>query len=76
MAQAGYDPRAAVQFWQNMAQAGGGRQVPTFLSTHPADQERIAQLEEFLPEALAEYRPQGEAPATTGRGGWVFGPAR
>jgi predicted Zn-dependent protease len=74
MAQAGYDPRAAVQFWQNMAQAGGGQQVPTFLSTHPADQERIAQIEEFLPEALAEYRPQREAPV--GRGGWVFGPVR
>lgn len=76
MAQAGYDPRAAVQFWRNMAAAGGeAPQPPEFLSTHPADERRIAQLEELMPEALSYYEPRG-GPRPTGRGGWEFGPVR
>jgi predicted Zn-dependent protease len=74
MAKAGYNPRAAVQFWRKMA-AAGGRQPPTFLSTHPADEQRIAKLEEFMPEALSYYRPR-QQPQPSGQGGWVFGPAR
>ena len=60
MAMAGYDPRAAVDFWERMAQEGGGA-PPEFLSTHPSDRTRIRQLEALLPEAMqyyhgAEYR--------------------
>lgn len=57
MAQAGYDPRAAVQLWQNM-QATGAR-PPEFMSTHPGPESRIARLEEQLPEALSVYRRKG-----------------
>ncbi|HET6519618.1 MAG TPA: M48 family metallopeptidase [Geminicoccaceae bacterium] len=57
MAQAGYDPRAAIELWQNMRQAGGG--PPTFLSTHPAPDDRIAQLQELMPEALEIYQRSG-----------------
>jgi len=58
MAIAGYDPRAAVDFWQRMAaQKGAGPRAPEFLSTHPADQTRIRQIQNFLPEALTFYRP-------------------
>jgi predicted Zn-dependent protease len=53
MARAGYDPRAAVELWQAMAQKGGT--PPTFLSTHPAPQQRIAQLEQMMPQALDIY---------------------
>jgi metalloendopeptidase OMA1, mitochondrial len=56
MAEAGYDPSTAVEFWQKMAQAGGGGGVPGFLSTHPADAQRIAQIQELLPEAERIYR--------------------
>lgn len=43
MAQAGFDPRAAVNLWQNMIAAGGSR-PPQWLSTHPDPQSRIGEL--------------------------------
>ena len=56
MAMAGYDPNAAIPFWQRMA-AGGGGTPPEFLSTHPSDQTRIRGIQEHLPEALKYYTP-------------------
>lgn len=56
MAKAGYDPREAVSFWERMAQAGGEK-PPAFLSTHPADEKRIAQIKQWMPEALTFYKP-------------------
>jgi predicted Zn-dependent protease len=56
MAMAGYDPRTAVDFWQRMA-AEGGAKPPEFLSTHPADETRIREIEEHLPEAMQHYSP-------------------
>ncbi len=55
MAMAGYDPRAAVDFWTRMSQAGGAGQ-PEIISTHPSDQTRIRNIENFMPEALGYYR--------------------
>ena len=54
MARAGYDPREAVEFWKRMAQVGGQKPAE-FASTHPADGNRVAQLQKLMPEALAEY---------------------
>ncbi|MBI4526234.1 MAG: M48 family metallopeptidase [Deltaproteobacteria bacterium] len=56
MAKAGYDPRAAVGFWQRMSQAAKGQKPPEFLSTHPSDERRIQQIKQWLPEALQHYR--------------------
>ncbi|MFW6237098.1 MAG: M48 family metallopeptidase [Desulfosudaceae bacterium] len=56
MAMAGYDPRAAVDFWGRMAEQGAGRKPPEFLSTHPSDQTRINQIKKLLPEAMSYYR--------------------
>jgi predicted Zn-dependent protease len=56
MAMAGYDPNAAVGFWQRMA-AQGGQKPPEFLSTHPSDETRINDIKKHLPEAMAHYRP-------------------
>jgi predicted Zn-dependent protease len=55
-AMAGYNPQEAIPFWTRMASAGGAK-PPTFLSTHPADAKRIAQLKQFMPEALRYYKP-------------------
>lgn len=56
MARAGYDPRAAIGFWERMEEAGKGQQrPPEYLSTHPESTTRIEQIEGWLPEALEEY---------------------
>lgn len=55
MAMAGYDPQAALGFWERMASASG-KQGSDFLSTHPSDQKRIADIQKYLPEAEARYK--------------------
>jgi len=53
---AGYDPRAAVSFWRKMAQANAGAQkTPVWFSTHPSDEQRIANLEKLAPQYMALY---------------------
>ncbi len=59
-AKAGYDPRAAISFWQKMAaanpQAGGNAgKVNTWISTHPSNAQRIADLQAAMPAVLPLY---------------------
>jgi predicted Zn-dependent protease len=64
MARAGFDPRASINLWQNMARAGGP-QAPEFLSTHPSHGTRMKQLQEHMPTALNLYqqaRARGQTP--------------
>lgn len=56
-AMAGYNPEAAVTFWQRMSQSGG-QKPPELLSTHPSDERRIKDLQAFMPEAKKYYKPQ------------------
>lgn len=58
MAMAGFDPRAAVGFWERMAEASQGAAPPEIVSTHPSDQRRIREVERHLEEALKYYQPQ------------------
>ena len=51
MAQAGFDPRESVALWVNMSKAGG-QAPPEFMSTHPAHDTRIGDLQKHMPEAL------------------------
>jgi predicted Zn-dependent protease len=57
MAKAGYDPASAIAFWQRMSKIAGDK-PPEFLSTHPSDETRIAQIKAWLPEARSHYRPR------------------
>ncbi|MFD1469653.1 M48 family metallopeptidase [Hymenobacter caeli] len=57
MAMAGYDPRGALPFWQRMA-AQSQNSTPVFLSDHPADATRIADIGRLLPEAQKYYKPR------------------
>jgi len=57
MTKAGYDPREALRFWQNMMRlTQNTKKPPEFLSTHPADQHRIERLKKLIPKALKYYR--------------------
>jgi predicted Zn-dependent protease len=54
-AKAGYDPHAALVFWRKMAKEEKGAHLPAFLSTHPTDTKRIADLEKTIPGAQPLY---------------------
>lgn len=55
MSMAGYNPNHAISFWRRMAEMKGGQAPPAFISTHPSDENRIAQIEKLMPEALKYY---------------------
>jgi predicted Zn-dependent protease len=59
-ADAGYDPRAAVTFWQKMG-SKGGPSTPEFLSTHPSDETRASRLSAMMPRMLAIYESAKQA---------------
>jgi len=52
---AGYDPRAGVTLWRKMGGAGGGNAPPLWLSTHPAGDSRITEIEARLPGLLPVF---------------------
>lgn len=65
MAEAGFDPRAAVTLWQKMDQQGGSK-PPAFLSTHPAPGNRAQSLGRQAQQLLPVYqqaRASGHAPS-------------
>ena len=55
MAKAGYDPRASIQLWKNMAENREGDEPAEFASTHPADDRRIYDLVSSMTPALVQY---------------------
>ncbi len=64
MAEAGYDPEAAVRLWERMGERErSGAAPPQFLSTHPNHETRITQLREWMPEAQEIYRAAPRQPA-------------
>ena len=56
MTMAGYDPNAAIPFWERMASQKGGQSPPEFLSTHPSDTTRINNIKKLIPEVIQKYR--------------------
>ncbi len=59
MAIAGYNPDEAVELWKRMNAQSGGQAPPEFLSTHPSNQSRIANLSSLAPKAKEEARKFG-----------------
>lgn len=54
MARAGYNPQGAISIWKKM-NAISKSNPPEFISTHPSDETRIANLEEELPKVMPLY---------------------
>jgi predicted Zn-dependent protease len=67
-ARAGYDPRAGVTLWRKMSAASSGA-PPQWLSTHPAGETRIADIESHLPQVMPLYektlKATNKAPSRT-----------
>lgn len=55
MAAAGFEPAQSVTLWRNMAAASDGQPLE-FLSTHPAHETRIDQLQRQLPQVRSLYQ--------------------
>lgn len=53
-ARAGYNPNAAVSLWQKMS-AQSGSKAPEWLSTHPSNEARIADLRTLAPKMMPLY---------------------
>ena len=54
MARAGYDPRAAINVWEKMNKLNESHPLK-FMSTHPSNDDRIADLKEVMPKVLPLY---------------------
>ncbi len=65
-ARAGYDPRAAVSLWQKMERLGGS-QPPQFLSTHPSNASRIADVTQDAQKVMPLYQAAKGGPASAGK---------
>jgi predicted Zn-dependent protease len=50
-----YDPRASKRVFARMAQGVGQKGPPEFLSTHPAHESRIQQLDQWIPDAMKAF---------------------
>ncbi len=59
MAIAGYNPDEAAQLWKRMKASSGGKSQPEFMSTHPSNDTRIANLTAWAPAAKAEAKKFG-----------------
>jgi len=54
-ARSGFDPRAAISVWQKMAKETGGSSGPEWLSTHPSNETRIADLTVYSEKVSGLY---------------------
>jgi predicted Zn-dependent protease len=62
MAEACYDPREALKFWERFAKADGGEEPIVYLSTHPATSQRIEHLKALMPRAMELYKACRQTP--------------
>ncbi|MCB0323638.1 MAG: M48 family metallopeptidase [Bdellovibrionales bacterium] len=72
MADAGYDPQAAVDFWQRAQGDATFGSTLAFFSTHPPAEERLTRLQKLLP--LARDRFTGKSPKNAAGGQLLAAP--
>jgi predicted Zn-dependent protease len=61
-ARAAYDPRAGITLWQKMQKASQGGAPPEFLSTHPAEANRVRTIQSLLPAVMPLYEAAKKRP--------------
>jgi predicted Zn-dependent protease len=66
-ARAGYDPRAAVNLWEKMEKLAGGSQPPQWLSTHPSNESRIADVRQYAEKVMPLYTAAKGGTASAGK---------
>ena len=66
MAKAGFNPKAAVDLWHNMAKASKSA-PPEFLSTHPSHETRIKKLSDHLKVTQPLYKKSTQRPSCNKR---------
>jgi predicted Zn-dependent protease len=59
-ARAGYNPGAGVTLWEKMGKATGGKAPPQWLSTHPAGDTRIKDIQSKLPAVQPLFAQAGK----------------
>lgn len=62
-ARAGYNPEAAISLWQKMAKLNSGGQPPKWLSTHPANEDRIKDLQVYAAKVAPLYQASKAGPS-------------
>jgi predicted Zn-dependent protease len=56
---AGYNPEEGAELWKRMKANSGNQSPPEFMSTHPSNDSRIADLQRLAPQAKAEAAKYG-----------------
>jgi predicted Zn-dependent protease len=67
MARAGYDPHEAINLWQKMSKLAGSGQPPQFLSTHPSNESRIADVSQDANKVMPLYQAAKGSTASAGK---------
>ncbi len=63
MARAGYNPEEAIKVFEHLEAENAGKPQPGgWISTHPSYPDRILQMMDLMPKALAAYRQSGAKP--------------
>jgi predicted Zn-dependent protease len=60
-ARAGYDPRAGVTLWQKMEKLNSQGGGPQWMSSHPSDANRVAEVQRRMPEVMPLYEKAHKA---------------
>jgi predicted Zn-dependent protease len=66
-ARAGFNPNGAVSLWEKMGKLAGGSQPPQWLSTHPSNETRLADLTQYAQKVMPLYTAAKGSSASAGK---------